>query len=465
MAELVLGPMLRRVDGDTALIWAQTDEPAVVSVIAGDVVASAPTVEVGGHHFALVALEGLPVGSTAYQVRVDGVEVWPKPGLPPSVISIRGAGDADAVIAFGSCRRVGGDHAPDALIAYAERLLAGGAVPDLLIFLGDQIYADHAQTFADYARLYRTAWSPDEVRWLLSTVPTVMIFDDHEIADDWNSSASWLADEEAKPGWAEHLAAGMSSYWVFQHAGNQLGTGLDDGPGGSAYRWSYSLTVGATRVIVLDNRAGRVLTPGARAMLAPQDWEWFEAEAERPSAHLVIACSLPWLLAPMVHHGEGAWERICDRWPRAEGIRRYFDLEHWAALGDSFRDLTALIRRLADGERSVIVLGGDVHHSYVARTDLPRVVQVVCSGFRNRLDGPQRHLLRIGWWRPLGSLAGFVARLVGAHPPELSWWATGRPWFGNAIGTLATSGRAAEIAIEGTEPSGGLFLVARESVQ
>jgi hypothetical protein len=54
-----------------------------------------------------------------------------------------------------------------------------------------------------------------------------------------------------------------------------------------------------------------------------------------------------------------------------EKIRRAGDLEHWAAFGRSFAAfeqlLTGLARR-ADGAppASVTVLGGDIHHSYLA---------------------------------------------------------------------------------------------------
>ena len=43
--------------------------------------------------------------------------------------------------------------------------------------------------FEEYTRLYRESWSEPHIRWLLSTVPTAMIFDDHDIIDDWNTSA------------------------------------------------------------------------------------------------------------------------------------------------------------------------------------------------------------------------------------------------------------------------------------
>ena len=35
------------------------------------------------------------------------------------------------------------------------------------------------------------------MRWLLSTVPTAMIFDDHDVIDDWNTSRDWVAKMRA----------------------------------------------------------------------------------------------------------------------------------------------------------------------------------------------------------------------------------------------------------------------------
>ena len=43
--------------------------------------------------------------------------------------------------------------------------------------------------FEEYTRLYRESWSDPDIRWLLSTVPSTMIFDDHDVHDDWNISA------------------------------------------------------------------------------------------------------------------------------------------------------------------------------------------------------------------------------------------------------------------------------------
>ncbi len=47
-----------------------------------------------------------------------------------------------------------------------------------------------------------------------------MIFDDHDMIDDWNISASWVRDIRAEPWWEEHVVGGLVSYWIYQHLGN-----------------------------------------------------------------------------------------------------------------------------------------------------------------------------------------------------------------------------------------------------
>ena len=114
--------------------------------------------------------------------------------------------------------------------------------PDALLLLGDQIYADDVPPeteqfianrdgehdapadeiadFEEYTRLYREAWSDPVVRWLLSTVPVSMIFDDHDVRDDWNTSAAWVETMRRKPWWDSRIVGGLMSYWVYQHLGN-----------------------------------------------------------------------------------------------------------------------------------------------------------------------------------------------------------------------------------------------------
>ncbi|WBB70451.1 alkaline phosphatase D family protein [Micromonospora sp. WMMD812] len=559
---LLIGPLLRRVVGTRATVWVETGAPAVVTVRTADgATGIAPTFTAYDHHYALVVVEGLtPDSTTTYQVLVDDEVVWPEPrsGFPPSVIRTRAADDRDQPVRmiFGSCRETT-QHAttrklpPDALDAYARRLMADpdpDGRPDLLVLLGDQVYADitsptvrkllrrrrrrpegapadQVVSFDEYTKLYLESWRDPEIRWLLSTVPSVMIFDDHEIIDDWNTSASWRADARAQPWWAERICSGLASYWVYQHLGNlspdevaadpvfakvsaaedatgvlrEFGQRVDQESDlahdterwrAVQYQWSYALDLGRTRLVMLDNRCSRVLDTGKRAMLPPGEWSWFLDQAHGVYDHLVVGASLPWLLPPGIHHVEAWNERLADsrrQWVArlGEKLRRALDLEHWAAFRRSFEALGATFARIgsgtpgAPGDRvgagpayappaSISVLSGDVHHSYVARARFgdPAVTtpvhQLTCSPIHNQVPAAMRPLMRLGWSSGPATATRALARSAGVRRPGVRWRKLAGPYFGNAVATLVHRGRSAEVTIEGTTSDGHLRPVMRQ---
>ncbi|MBM0236180.1 alkaline phosphatase family protein [Micromonospora sp. ATA32] len=560
-AHLLIGPLLRRVVGTRATVWVETSGAAVVTVRTADgATGTAPTFAAYDHHYALVVVEGLtPDSVTGYEVLIDGEVAWPVPEsrFPASVIRTRAADDANQPVRliFGSCRETT-QHAtarrlpPDALDAYARRMIADPEQlhrPDLLVLLGDQVYADvtsptvrrllkrrrrrpkdapadQVVSFDEYTKLYLESWRDPEIRWLLSTVPTVMIFDDHEIIDDWNTSAAWRSEVREQPWWAERIRSGLASYWVYQHLGNLSPDEIADDPlyakvvaaedatavlrefgsrvdseadvahdterwRAAQYQWSYALDLGRTRLVMLDNRCSRVLEVGNRAMLPPGEWSWFLDQAHGVYDHLVVGSSLPWLLPPGIHHVEAWNERLADSgrpWVArlAEWVRRALDLEHWAAFSRSFDALGALFVRIgsgtpgAPGDRvgagpayappaSISVLGGDVHHSYVARArfDDPGVRtpvhQLTCSPIHNQVPAGLRPLMRLGWSAGPSAATRALARSAGVRRPTVRWRKLGGPYFGNAVATLEHRGRSAEVTIEGTTSDGHLRPVVR----
>ena len=74
--------------------------------------------------------------------------------------------------------------------------------------------------FEEYTRLYRESWSDPDIRWLLSTVPCAMIFDDHDVNDDWNISDAWVEEMRGLPWWDDRITGAFMSYWLYQHIGN-----------------------------------------------------------------------------------------------------------------------------------------------------------------------------------------------------------------------------------------------------
>ena len=543
---LLLGPALRHVGDTTALIWVQTEGASTVEVLG----CAAPTFEVQGHHFALVTVTNLTADATTeYQVRVDGELVWPLEDspFPPSVIRTRGPGSAHRLRAiFGSCRypktevqKIESKLGLDALDSYATRL-AGRTKdewPDVLILLGDQLYADelppeerrrlarrrarlsrHGQrppnevvTFAEYERLYRHSWSDVEIRWLMSTVPTAMIFDDHDIRDDWNTSATWRAEMEKEPWWRDRIRAGLASYWVYQHLGNLspaeladdqdyqrlLATEGDTWPHladladradqevdcNKGLRFSYRWDLGRSRLIMIDSRNGRILESGQRMMIGEREFAWLEAQAEeRPDEidHLVLASSVPWLMPPAIGDLETLNERAADRsgWRGrlAEKIRVAGDFEHWPAYLKSFVRLAEMVGHIAghpDGPATVTMLSGDVHHSYAARAEFTgdsagsagaAVHQLVCSPVHNYVPSFVKPAFTLGWTKPAAALTRWWARRRGFPPLPLSWTNTCGPLFGNTIATFRVDGRNAEVFFEQPRGSGSLDEVGRVSL-
>jgi len=523
VAALVVGPMLRFVGETQATIWVELDEPARVEVLGR----AATTFEVAGHHFALVVVEGLEPGATVpYQVALDGRPVWPPPGspFPPSVIRARPPDGRRVRVAFGSCRLArpnrppwdlpaSRDHThagPDALRALALRLARGGpdGLPDLLLLLGDQVYADavspetaafirgrrdvsrppgdEVADFEEYTRLYREAWTEPAVRWLLSTVPSGMIFDDHDVHDDWNTSAAWVERMDSRPWWAERYASALAGYWVYQHLGNRSPAELEAdrdwarvrSAGDAAgllreavrtrrlggWRWSWRRDLGGVRLVTIDSRCGRVLDPGRRSMVDEPTWDWLEEQVTGGVEHLVLATTLPFALPRAAHHLETWNEAVCDgAWgglaARAgERLRQAIDLEHWAAFHRSFNRLGGMLAEVAAGRRgpapsSLTLLSGDVHFAYLAELRLPGgatspVHQVVCSPFRNPLDPRLRLANRLAFTAPVSAATAALARLAGTAPDAVGWRVLGGPHFDNQVGELELDGRAARVRID-----------------
>ncbi|MEU4659039.1 alkaline phosphatase D family protein [Streptomyces sp. NPDC023723] len=523
MGDLRLGPLLRYADGSAATVWVEAGGPCAAEVRCADGAGgTARTFQVAGHHYALVEVAGLTQGAaTPYEVFLDGTRVWPLPDspFPPSVIRTP-AEDGEVRVAFGSCRWAApaADEqdpvGPDALDTLAARIAADpeGERPDVLLLLGDQVYADEVSDatrrwlagrrdlaeppgaevadYEEYTHLYYESWLDPEVRWLLSTVPSCMIFDDHDVIDDWNTSAAWLDDMRATGWWRERLLSGLMSYWVHQHLGNLPPAELAADPvyaavRGSAdgtdalrafaaeadadaasVRWSYRRDFGRVRLLMVDSRAARVLDEQRRSMLDPAEAEWLRAQAldgRGSYDHLLLGTSLPWLLPHLIHDVEGWNAALCRgergaRWARlGEKVRRAADLEHWAAFPASFDALAALIAEVGTGPEApatVCVLSGDVHHAYVAEPAWPgaapdaHVVQLTCSPVHNSVPLSIRLGFRFGWSGPARALGRWFARHGRLARPAVRWRRDGGPWFGNQLMTLTLRGRSARLRLE-----------------
>lgn len=524
---LVLGPMLRHVSDTEATIWVETSRPGVVRILDE----TAATFTVRGKHYGLVVISGLEPGSTTpYQVHFDGERVWPPPDdeLPASVIRTTGASDEVSVL-VGSCRAAAPHEPPytleiatddrgrgvDALWAHAVRMAdqEPSRWPTLLVLAGDQVYADDSSpgareridrlrptdseldpsivaNFDEYCWLYHEAWSPRWERWLFSVVPTVMIFDDHDVIDDWNISQSWVRDIQGEPWWAEHAMGSVMSYWIYQHLGNlspreiraegllERLVGADDatevleqwavevGRGGDEpYRFSFHRDVGPVRIVVVDCRHGRVFESERRLMLRDADWAWVRDTALEHDGHVMLVTTLPVFLASGLHDlhvwnqrlCDGAWGRAAGRW--GERVRRSLDLEDWPAFPDSFHAFVALVEdlsRRSGDDATVLVVSGDIHFSYVAEVAVggagSRVHQIVSSPIRNALIPPERGVLRFSLSRVGAAVGAMLRRSVRGPADAVPIEVKAGPYFANNMCVVDYDGPDASVVVEHAVP-------------
>ena len=402
----------------------------------------------------------------------------------------------------------------DALNAYAHRMLRlpEEEWPDALLMLGDQLYADEPpdevkeivgdepvhedsppgvlEDFGEFTVGYRYAWTRSLVRWLFSTVPTTMILDDHEINDMWRSSRRWQEEMRRTSWYRDRVTGGLMAYWLYQHIGNLSPAELEAdetfqrvsrGDDTSALRdfavraeaedgltrFSFRLDLGPARLLVIDSRAGRVLAERKRRIVGEDEWSWLRDEAVGHGEHVILASSLPFLLPHAMHYVE-AWSEAVDEgaWgkrfrPLGEKVRAAANLDHWAAFRRSFGELEDLVIEIADGRhgeapRSLILLGGDVHHCFVTEVKLPESVrpsrttirQVVCSGLRKELELGERIVLAFGHSRLAARLARRLAATAGVAKTLLAWRQVGDSHFRNQIGTLEITPERVDLRLE-----------------
>lgn len=531
-SNLVIGPLLRYVDEHQATVWVETATPAHVTVTVGEQVHESATWSVHGHHYALVVVDELqPATVNEYHVALDGVTVWPEADspYPPSVIRTP---DPDAAfrLAFGSCRRaepLDEEHldalGADALVALAERMTdqAHEEWPNALMMLGDQVYADEPSAaiaerlqdehgsvdgeidgeirdFEEYTWLYREAWTPPAVRWLLSTVPVGMLLDDHDLRDDWNTSKSWRDWITQQPWWPARVIGAYGSYWVYQHLGNlapdelaadplyeAMRTLSDDATRTerldefawqadvevSSARFSFRRDLGSrgrgVRLVAIDSRCSRHLDPDDRRMLDQREWAWVRNAVLGTDGtdvdHLVLCSTLPILMLPGVHHMEGwneaiaqgAWGRVGKRF--GEWFRQFLDLEHWAAFRESFAEMTGLLGDVVgqgNPPATVLMLGGDVHCSYTARAELTAVDQgdvemhqLTMSPFRNDIEKPAKWGNRLLNRRRWAGAMHRIARRARVEDVAMDWQLEHGPWFDNGVMILTFEARSAHLDV------------------
>jgi len=263
-----------------------------------------------------------------------------------------------------------------------------------------------------------------KVQRLLAHTPTYMIFDDHDVTDDWNLTAAWEQAAYQDPLAKRIIGNSLFAYWLCQGWGNdpkqfegdfynvaneyQVAKSNqkescsakkdDDSPSLCSQdkfidyllkfsHWQYTLD-SSPKLVVLDSRTRRWRSE--QALDDPSglmDWEALCELQQELIGHNAIL-----LVSPAPIFGVKVIETI-QRIATLAGQPLAVDAENWMAHPGAASTLLNIFKHPKTPEHFVI-LSGDVHYSFVYDVELrfrhhsPHIWQITSSGIKNQFPQP-----------------------------------------------------------------------------
>ena len=258
-------------------------------------------------------------------------------------------------------------------------------------------YAEEARALEDFV-----AGLP-AVRRLLAHLPVAMIFDDHDITDDWNLNRAWEETAYGHPFSTRVIGNALIAYLINQAWGNRP-EAFDDGllddiatslaaPGGKAHddciqallrfeRWHYEWPT-SPPLVVLDTRTRRWRSEGsAERPSGLLDWEAITdlQQTLRGQPAVLLVSPAPIFGVKLIE----AIQRVFTWF----GKPLMVDAENWMAHPGAAHAILNVFRHPRTPGHFV-VLSGDVHYSFVYDIELrgrehgPDIWQICASGLRN----------------------------------------------------------------------------------
>lgn len=233
-----------------------------------------------------------------------------------------------------------------------------------VIMAGDQIYADDLNFVSpdvaidEYLSRYRTVFSQNNVRELMSRVPTYMILDDHEIEDNWPSKAT---DKD----WLTLYPSAIHAYQIYQCSHSPLFSLNDDNRlTGTLDRFWYTFQDGCCDCFVMDTRTER---------------RW----SENPKHRKMINRRQMEALLLWLNDGSGRVKLVVTAVPFFPDMESDSD-DKWSGFVDERTEVLDFIRK--NRIRKVVFLSGDVHCSFSvelkhASDPSFKVISVISSSF------------------------------------------------------------------------------------
>ncbi|MEZ9891958.1 alkaline phosphatase family protein [Vibrio lentus] len=279
-----------------------------------------------------------------------------------------------------------------------------------------------------------------QVQRLFAHIPTYMIFDDHDVTDDWNLTVGWEHAVDQNRFATQVIGNGLVAYWMCQGWGNApekfssefieqtkqlfspvISSNESESSGednGESYvedngknngdlsknidpqqhqqylemidrfeEWHYTINT-SPKVIVLDTRTRRWRSESR--MNKPSglmDWEALtEFQHQLINQEKVVIVSA----APMF--GVKFIETL-QKMATTIGKPLMIDAENWMAHPGSANTLISIFTHTKT-PTNFVVLSGDVHYSFAYdiklryRRNSPNIYQITCSGIKNQFPAP-----------------------------------------------------------------------------
>ena len=335
-----------------------------------------------------------------------------------------------------------------------------------------EVFDDEARVIADFV-----ASLPRAAR-VMAQLPTLMIFDDHDVTDDWNLTADWERSAYGHPFSRRIIGNALLAYLLCQGWGNdpeRVATPfaeaiklLDDAEASNGWLdgneldalitrlqrfegWEYQVP-GTPKLVVLDTRTRRWRSEkNPKKPSGLMDWEALsDFQQELMDAGSVV------IVSPAPMFGVKLIETIQKLFSLA-GKPLLVDAENWMAHRGAASVMLNIFRHSRTPGHYVI-LSGDVHYSFVydirirQRRQGPMLWQITSSGLKNCFpDSLLDTFDRLNRWlySPRSPLNWFTTRRpMAVRPRDPDRAKAGeRLWNGSGIGlvTLAPDGSPEDI--------------------
>ncbi len=215
-----------------------------------------------------------------------------------------------------------------------------------------------AQVDRFYFNLYRDRWRQPEVQHMLSSVPTVMMWDDHDIFDGWGS---YNPETQACDVYQGIFGVARNHFAVFQQQVDPRAGENHPSRVAGQRAFTLALDLGDFAILALDARSER----SQAQVLSRESWDAIWTWTDRLRApddggpkHLLLVIAVP-----VLHADFGSLETVMN-WVPGEQELEDDVRDHWQSPGHR-KERLRLIHRLLDlmGRTKVraTILSGDVH--------------------------------------------------------------------------------------------------------